>query len=161
MLISLRYHWALLVGPKNESDDSQGHRFHIRDRITKVNNQAVIKWEYDGAATKMSATTKLLIRVVIGKVKDQPRLEAILKSVPMQPNKKDWNCVEWVKEAHTKLIADGKTLGTCIKDWDQIRDQAMAYVTDKKAKGRWTAGSDFDPFKAPTLNLLNGAELAA
>lgn len=110
----------------------------------------------------MAATNKLLLRVVIGKVKDQARLEAILKTVPMRPDVPGWNCVEWVKEAFEKVVKDGKTsMGTCIGDWTTVRDAAMWYVTQKKAAGRWERNNGYATDAVPTWDMLQRKETEA
>ena len=106
----------------------------------------------------MVLTSMLLIRIVVGKVKDMSRLRAIFEGTPVRPEVEGWNCVEWVKEALLTAIKDGKALGTSAGDWKSVRDTAMWYVESKKAAGRFR--SPQDESKPPTWDMLGNAELA-
>ena len=113
-----RYHWALLVGPKEEDDASRGHRFHARDRPSANSAKS---WVFEDTESSMRATSQLLVRVVIGKVLDRQRLSVPLQDVPIVLNDPDWNCVLWVKEALASLERDGGVVGTSVLDWQSVR----------------------------------------
>ncbi|KAK8069983.1 hypothetical protein PG994_006599 [Apiospora phragmitis] len=85
-----RYHWAIIVGPKTEDSDSRGHRFHAKEKINLVGNppkpQSV--WQYEAKDTGMLSTNILLVRIVVGKVKNMTRLRSILDNTPIRPEVK-------------------------------------------------------------------------
>lgn len=158
-----RYHWALLAGPRQEGNDSHGRRFHVKEAIEMLEDgSAESIWEYSGKQTRMAPTNMLLVRIVVGKIKDHARLESIFENIPLR-NLEDptWNCVEWVKEALQTATSDRRAVGTCIKDWSLIRSKAMEYVASKKAVGRFSRPETYDPKKAPTWDMLQNMELAA
>ncbi|KAK8103192.1 hypothetical protein PG984_016338 [Apiospora sp. TS-2023a] len=101
----------------------------------------------------------LLIRIVVGKIKDMNRLRAILDRTPLRPEVKGWNCVEWVREALLAAAHDGKALGTCASDWKSVRDTAMGFVERKKASHRFDGSQSYDPTKAATWDMLAKVEL--
>ncbi|KAI1374867.1 hypothetical protein F4677DRAFT_461312 [Hypoxylon crocopeplum] len=152
-----KYHWSLLVGPKVEIEGSEGKRYHARERMAFVQGQAHSTWEFEERDTAMEATSMILVRILIGKIKDQRRLASILESVPIRGNQPGWNCVEWVKEALEALGKDGKPLGTSITDWQTIRDTAMRYVQHKEAEHRFDGLAQpghFDMARVPTFDLI-------
>lgn len=42
-------------------------------------------WEYEERESSMLPTSMLLVRVIIGKVKDRNRLESLLRTIPVLP----------------------------------------------------------------------------
>ncbi|KAH8742342.1 hypothetical protein F5883DRAFT_513450 [Diaporthe sp. PMI_573] len=76
------YHWALIVGPKTESEGSQGHRFHAKERLGFVGSPPVAQsvWQYEELDIPMVPTSMLLVRIVVGKVKSMSRLRSIFES---------------------------------------------------------------------------------
>lgn len=68
----------------------------------------------------MQATGQLLIRVLVGKIKDRGRVFTALRNVPVVQNDPNWNCVIWVKEALAALQRNGKTMGTSKLDWQEV-----------------------------------------
>lgn len=85
----------------------------------------------------MAPMSVLLVRVMIGKVKDLSRLRSIFERPPIRAEVPGWNCVGWVREAFLDARRDEKALGTCAKDWESVRDAAMWYVEHKKAAHRF------------------------
>ena len=107
----------------------------------------------------MMPTSTLLVRVMIGKVKDRNRLESMLRNIPIRPGVEGWNCVAWVKEAIETALREEKVLGTPkTLHWDSIRDTAMWYVELKKAAHRFDGQGGFDLTKAATWDMLDGLE---
>ena len=100
----------------------------------------------------------LLVRVMVGKVVDNQRLESILRTTPIRQGEVGWNCISWVQEALERLQADKQTLGTSMTEWATIRDKAMNYCQTKKDQHRFDGHGDFDLGKAPTYDLINGVE---
>jgi hypothetical protein len=158
---SCRYHWALIVGPKTEDADSKGARFHAKERIRLVGNPPMPKsvWEYEERESTMMPTSMLLVRVMIGKVKDRNRLESLLRNTPVRPGIDGWNCVAWVKEALEIALCDKKVMGNPKHlDWDAVRDTAMWYVEQKKAEHRFDGQRNFDQTKVATWDMIDGIE---
>ena len=155
-----RYHWALIVGPKNESSSSRGSVFNAKESLSIVGNPPVAQsvWNYEERATTMAPASMLLVRILIGKVASLSRLRSVFERTPLRPQLEGWNCVGWVREAFLAAIADGRALGTSASDWEAIRDVAMWYVQAKKAAHRFDGTVSFDPNKAPTWDMLKGAE---
>ncbi|KAG7114480.1 hypothetical protein HYQ46_011770 [Verticillium longisporum] len=107
----------------------------------------------------MMATSMLLVRIMIGKVKDRNILESLLKNTPIQHGVDGWNCVVWVKEALEKALSDKKVLGSPKNiNWDGIRDTAMRYVEQKKAEHRFDGQGSFDQSKVATWDMIDGVE---
>ncbi|KAK6825583.1 hypothetical protein PG987_013077 [Apiospora arundinis] len=112
------YHWALIVGPKRESNTSRGHRFHAKEKMSFVGSppKAQSVWKYEVLEVPMAPTSMQLVRILVGKVKNMSRLRAILDATPVRPEVRGWNCVEWVREALSAAIRDGQALGTSVGD---------------------------------------------
>lgn len=101
----------------------------------------------------------LLVRVVVGKIKNLDHTKEIFRNIPLRPDVPGWNCVEWVKEAFETALADGGALGTAAPNWTAVRDTAMDYVAKKKAAHRFDGQGKYDQAKAATWDLLEGKEL--
>lgn len=101
----------------------------------------------------------LLVRIVVGKIKNMNRLRSILDNTPVRTELKVWNCVEWVREALLAAIRDGQALGTCASDWKSVRDTAMGFVERKKASHQFDGSQSYDPTKATTWDMLAKVEL--
>lgn len=156
-----RYHWALIVGPKTEDEDSKGARFHAKEKIRLVGAGPMPEsvWEYEERESSMMPTSMLLVRVMIGKVKDTNRLKSLLRSIPIRSGVEGWNCVTWVKEAFETAQRDKRVLGTPNSVyWDSIRNTAMWYVEQKKADHRFDGRGAFDQTKAATWDMIDGRE---
>ena len=54
----------------------------------------------------------LLVRICIGKIEKNDKVQAILRGVPIRSNVEGWNCVYWVSEALQQPQADGNAIGT-------------------------------------------------
>ncbi|KAK4156992.1 hypothetical protein C8A00DRAFT_40578 [Chaetomidium leptoderma] len=131
-------------------EDTRGARFHAKEKLRLVGTPPVPEsvWEYEERESTMMPTSMLLVRVMIGKVKDRNRLESM-----------GGNCVAWVKEAIETALRDEKVLGTPkTLHWDSIRDTAMWYVELKKAAHRFDGQGGFDLTKAATWDMLDGLE---
>lgn len=155
------YHWALLVGPKSETTESKGYRFHAKQELASLGNPPVTQWvwRYDESEITMMPTMMQLVRVMVGKVKTLNRLRSTFGSIPVRPEIQGWNCVEWVKEALTAAIQDGRALGTSAGGWPKVRDTAMRYVESKKEAHRFDGTVEYSRDKVPTWDLLSNVEL--
>ncbi|KAM4054575.1 hypothetical protein HRG_005411 [Hirsutella rhossiliensis] len=124
------YHWAFIVGPKTESSNSRGSRFHAKEGLVFAGDPPTAQASADFERT------------------------------PLRPDQEGWNCVGWIKEALQAAIGDGRALGTCARDWESVRDTVMWYVEAKKAAHRFDGTVPYDPTKAATWDMLESAELA-
>lgn len=149
-----------MVGPKEETSESQGSRFHAKEELAVVGGTLQPFWTFEESGTIMAPTAMILVRVVVAKVVDIERLRAILRGVPVRLDQPGWNCVAWVKEALQALYRDGRTLGTAVSSWDEVRDAAMQYVDQKKREHRFDGQGTFDPYRVATLDMLEGKEVS-
>ncbi|KAJ2975151.1 hypothetical protein NUW58_g8439 [Xylaria curta] len=155
-----RYRWALIVGPKNESDEgAEGVRFCIKEMIkTTEGGDRHSTWMFEERLVKACPSHMLLTRVVIGEIEDSSHLQDILKSIPAHQDIPGWNSVEWVKQAIEMVLLDGKALGASAGHWVAIRDTVMSYINIKKATNRFNGKGDFDMSKVATYDMLEGKE---
>lgn len=154
----VRFHWALIVGPKTESHSSPGKKFHAKEKMYPTGSV----WEYSEEETKEARANMLLVRVQVGKVRDMKKLEATLRSIPIRAQQPGWNCVGWIREALEMLQKNKDVMGTAIFDWDTVRNAAMKYVQKKEAEHRYDGKAppgNFDMSKAATYDLLEKKEL--
>ena len=107
----------------------------------------------------MALPYMLLVRIVVAKIKDRRRLQSILKDTPLRPEVEGWNCVWWVQEALENACRDPSAIGSCIQDWECVRDTAMWYVTKKRAENRFDGSVPYDSNEAPTWDMLEGKEV--
>ncbi|QPH02856.1 hypothetical protein C2857_007074 [Epichloe festucae Fl1] len=155
------YHWALIVGPKTESNTSRGRRFHAKEKLHVFGNPPMPQyvWEYVEEDISMMPTSMLLVRVVFGKVKELSRLKSIFRNIPIRHEVGGWNCVAWVREAVETALQDRRVLRLSESlNWDSVRDVAMWYVEQKKAAHRFDGQGDYDQTKAATWDMLEGIE---
>ncbi|GES66234.1 hypothetical protein ASPCAL11780 [Aspergillus terreus] len=150
------YHWALIVGPKAETEGSMGYRYHAKER---PNLRQGSEWFFEERNIPLIPTSMLLVRIMVGKVADGKRLVQILRNIPIRQGQPGWNCVFWVQEALQALKDDGKALGTNVIEWQRVRDQAMAYCQKKKDQHRFDGRGNFDATKAPTYDLVEDKEI--
>ncbi|KAA8618942.1 hypothetical protein A1F94_005562 [Pyrenophora tritici-repentis] len=133
------YHWALVVGPKNQKEEKQGDqgkgtRYHAKHGITA---EGQMEWLFEEKKTSMLPTSALLVRVLIAKVENKDRLQSILRNTPFKQGVVGWNCVAWVQEALQSLEADGKALGTGVTEWTKVKTSAMEYCQRKREEHRF------------------------
>ncbi|PYH92218.1 hypothetical protein BO71DRAFT_28664 [Aspergillus ellipticus CBS 707.79] len=150
------YHWALLVGPKVETPEKKGVRYHAKEMPGLVGGS---QWELEEQECRLAATSMLLVRVMIGKIKDRGRLVEILRKTPIRQGEAGWNCVSWVKEALETSSIDGKALGTRVIEWGKVRNGVMEYCQSKKDQHRFDGQGNFDMSKAPTYDLIERKEI--
>lgn len=150
-----RYHWGLLVGPKNETQEEvPGKRFHVK-------NTPMDGWQYEEVALKNVRTTaSLLARIVVAKVEDQKRLTEILRNIPIVQNDPNWRCRSWIASSLAELAKDGKAVGTSQLEWEKVEMTARQYVAQKAAAGRYQRREQAILPK-PTWNMLENKEAVA
>lgn len=150
-----RYHWGIILGPKTETEGNTGMRFHAKESITE---EGVSAWVFEEKESSLTATSMVLVRVMIAKVRNRARLISILRNVPMRPDVPGWNCIGWVKEALELLEKDGKVLGTSVAEWRTVRNAAMDYCQLKRDEHRFDGTVQFDMRIMPTYDLLERKE---
>ncbi len=145
------------TGPKDENKVTErGTKYHVKN-IPLGATQSM--WEYEARSIALGPVDMLLVRLVVGKVKDKQRVVTALRSVSIVQGDDAWNCVTWVQRALKAIQVDVKAVGISQLDWRVVRDAAMKYAQDKKAQQRFEKGSGFDMSKVPTLDLLSGREV--
>ncbi|KAL6228699.1 hypothetical protein BDW75DRAFT_250907 [Aspergillus navahoensis] len=149
------YHWALIIGPKNEAQGKTGVRYHARE-IQKVDGGSA--WFFEERECLLTPTSMLRVRVMVSKVADGNRLAQILRKIPIRQNLQGWNCVAWVKEALESLNADGTALCTTV-DWETVRTETMEYCQKKTDQNRFDGQGSFDLTKAPTYDSVKRKEI--
>jgi len=149
-------HWALVVGPKQESrpDAKESRRFEVW-HIFAPDNTAT--WQYM-ATDVPNLTARLLTRVMIAKVEDMNRLEGVLSKVSTKPADENWNCIYWVRDALAALQTDGKCLGTAVTDWEKVYAASTSYNDRKVQEGRFKEENYI--LQVPTWSLIDGVEIA-
>lgn len=152
------YHWAFLVGPKNERDESRGTRYHAKEALEPGRGST---WSYEEIDISLDATKMILVRILIAKVEDKTRLAQILRDTPIRDPSTGWNCVEWVREALKSLAEDSRALGTQVTEWETVRNQTLAYCQRKKDTHRFDGKAKFDMSKVPTYDLITEQETVA
>ena len=85
-----RYLWALLTGPKDESNNNGGMRYHAKEHIIGPNAST---WLFEEKESTLSATSGLLVRVMIAIVKNKDRSISIVRHSPIRQGVAGWNCV--------------------------------------------------------------------
>ncbi|EPE31260.1 hypothetical protein GLAREA_12563 [Glarea lozoyensis ATCC 20868] len=85
-----QYHWALIVGPKQENETATGWRYHARERMAGKGGS---KWYFEERDIGVVATSMLLVRILVGKVEKMERIQALLRTVPIRSSEPGWNCV--------------------------------------------------------------------
>ena len=155
-MLAYRYHWAFILGPKEEKEGRQGIRYH-------VTNQADGKLVFEERNVSLKATNMLLVRVMIGKVVDSEGFRSVMHGIQVKNTNPTWNCVVWIKDALAKL-GGAKSMGTSQLNWQTVRDTAMRYVEEKKAQHRFDGKApkgQFNTSNAATFDLLIGREVVA
>jgi hypothetical protein len=154
MLWSSRYHWALVVGPKENGTST---RFHAKEQSAGRNAPV---WVFEERDIDSSATEMLLVRVMIAKVKKKDRLQSIVRKVPVRQGATERNDIVWIQEALRSLEADGKTLGRGgVTEWTKVRNTAMDYCKNKRERHSFHGEGHFDMPRVPTWDLTEGKEI--
>ena len=160
MLTLYRYHWALVMGPKNESNrrgsSRTGIRLHAKDPPSLDGRT---RWIYEETDISLLAETMILVRIMIGKVKSRKLVLSITRDLPLVQDDPEWNCVIWVKDALNALQVEKRAMGDSILDWETVRSETINYVETKKAQRRFVDGSGFDATRPATWDLLQRKEI--
>lgn len=151
-----------MTGPKVEpSSGGEGMRFHAKEVMTIAGEPPTPQWVwiYEEKPISLQPTQMLLVRVLIGKVKDRHRLHAAFRHTRVQPEIPGWNCVSWAQDGFREVLKDKKALEKVVDDWDFVRDTAMWYVEQKKAAHRFDGLGEFNQSRVATWDMLSGEEL--
>ncbi|KAK2756211.1 hypothetical protein FQN54_005619 [Arachnomyces sp. PD_36] len=152
------YHWALISGPKTETDTSQGKRYHVRQRQYTENGDLRTRWEYEELEIPTAPTRMVLVRITVAKIVKSERMQQILRGVPIVQNDANWTCRIWVRDALASLAADEGVLGTSITLWATVENTAKQYVRRKKDQHRFDGQVQWDMEKVPTWDLIENKE---
>ncbi|KAL4948775.1 hypothetical protein BDW69DRAFT_198613 [Aspergillus filifer] len=139
-----KYHWALIIGPKIETEGGTGVRYHAKE-ILSVRGGS--EWFLEERDCPLAPTNMLLVPITVGKVVDGARLVGILRNIIIRQNQPGWNC------------ADGKGLGTSVIEWDKVRNQEIGYCQHKTGQHRFDGRGNFDMTKVPTYDLMQLKEM--
>ncbi|CAK7235422.1 hypothetical protein SCUCBS95973_009264 [Sporothrix curviconia] len=104
----------------------------------------------------------LLARVLIGKIRNRARFEAVLRNVPVPPANR--SSFAWVQAALGALAADaagsmGKSSNLA---WSAVSNAATEYIDHKATEHRYDGRApvgQFDFSKPATFDLLQGKEI--
>lgn len=147
------------MGPKFENQDHvPGKRYHVKN-ISVPDPAIKDRWEYEEVDLPDVRTTgHLMIRILIGKILDEARFVAILRSVPVVQHNHNWTCLTWVMQSLSALERDNQAMGTAILDGPRIESIAKQYAANKIAANRFeTSSNSLDP--KPAYDLLNNKEM--
>ncbi|KAJ5948186.1 hypothetical protein N7466_001201 [Penicillium verhagenii] len=146
-----KYHWAFLIGPKEERNDVvPGKHCHVKN--------SPFGWVYEGVKIKnVRNTDNLLARIVIAKVEDEERLLNLFRHLPVVQGNPEWRCRTWIASALAEIAKDGECVGTAELDWEKIEAIAREYVGEKTAGGRYESAADIMQPK-PTWDMLENKE---
>lgn len=154
----IRYHWALLMGPKSDRKDDEGVRYHARERVRPEGGS---EWVFEELTISMMPTQMILVRIMLAKIEQADRLRQLLRQIPIRQGEEGWNCVLWVKEALDNLERSKDVIGTCVLDWESVREAALSYCQKKKDQHRFDGKGKFDTSQVPTYDLIQGKESIA
>ncbi|KAI1370647.1 hypothetical protein F4677DRAFT_451161 [Hypoxylon crocopeplum] len=149
----LKYHLALIIGPKVEDRNAvPGMRYHAKNDLKG-------RWYYaEDRLPDVQSSVRLLARILIAKVINEKRLVEILRSVSIVQDEPDYNCREWIMEAVSRIAGDGQAVGTAQLEWAKIEERARGYVASKTAVGRYEVGHDMTESK-PVWDMLQEKEI--
>jgi hypothetical protein len=157
-----RYHWALLVGPKNESKDPQleeGTKFHAKE-FPKSPGPG-FEFRFEERAVSLMPIDMILVRIMLAKVEDTGKLAQLLRQVPIgQREEGGWNCVAWVKEALLRIERSEGIAGTSELGWEAVREAALSYCRLKRDERRFDGTGKYDPTQVPTFDMILMEETA-
>ncbi|OAX83017.1 hypothetical protein ACJ72_02618 [Emergomyces africanus] len=151
------YHWAIIVGPKEEVEGGKGHRHHVKQQLDPA-SPSQFKWVYQALEIPLIQTSMLLGRIMIAKVTDSVQLRNTLAAVPIVQNNPAWTCRIWVRDAIVALEADGRSLGTRVTNWSIIEQSAKDYIGQKRQQRRYDGSGSFPPRTVPTFDLIERKE---
>lgn len=153
------YHWALLVTPKSENENTNpaGKRFHVTN-TEPVPGHNTPPWQYKIIPLRSVQTSSLLVRITVAKVENLAQLERTLSQVPVAQYQ-GFTCRTWVADAIAALD-QSSSLGTKrTSDWNFIQDFATRYVREKMDIGRWRVQGKWNSRLPATFSLIEDKEI--
>ncbi|OJJ80694.1 uncharacterized protein ASPGLDRAFT_60758 [Aspergillus glaucus CBS 516.65] len=83
--------------PKTTSQPEPGTCYNAKETLSPT---GVPQWHFQETASPPdpSHAAILLVRVMVAKVNNTPRLQELLRKVPIRQGVQGWNCVGWVGE---------------------------------------------------------------
>ena len=119
------------------------------------------RWRHEKfTLNSVSGEPLLLVLVTIAKLLVSfEELTEILGTVPIyQPEDgekyESFSCAEWAKAAVQRLYEE-KAIDGSIKDWAQLDHEALKFVQEQKAEGRWDDHGWTGYKEIPCLDLLH------
>ncbi len=123
----------------------------------------ISSWRFEERQLSSGPAAMVLVRVLVGKIKDASAASDVLRHVPVRFRDIDgWNCVAWVKEALELLCESDGAMASCVRDWEAVKLDALAFVRAKKAAHRFDGKAEegiFEMEKVPTYDALRRKEL--
>jgi hypothetical protein len=116
-------------------------------------------WMYEEVKVSLHQTNSMLVRIMIGKIRDLPRFETALRNIPVRQAHRDWNCVYWIKEALETACVDRRSVGSCVVDWRTVRAGAMDFVQRKRDMHCFDGKKDLGMSTPPTYDLVGEKEI--
>lgn len=147
----IRYHWALLTGPKSDRPGDPGKRYHAKQYSTL--------WAFCEEDIRLAPTNMILVRVLVAKVSNRRKLEAVLPNIPMRPEVPGWTCKTWVQEAF-EALKDAQAID-CPFGWATVCQTALWYVHHKAERHRFDGLAQtlyYDEAKVATWDMLEEGE---
>jgi hypothetical protein len=157
---SLRFHWAIFVGPKLEKTEEVPGRRYAVVPLDKSDPAKPGGWRYEESdLANIKNGPDLLARILIGKIEDERRLHQIVRETPVVKDGDAWGCRTWLAEVLARLARDDNdAVGTSVLDWQRIEALTQKYVAGKTENGRY-AKPELKVHPAPTWSMLLGREL--
>jgi len=155
------YHWSIIVGPQTAWRKDPGTRYHVAhvDHGDRRHDQ---HWFYEEQDMASSATAqRVLVRVAVAKVIDEPRLQSLLRELPVAEDDSAFSCLTWVKNAYLKLMADSKCLKSYLDeaDWPAVERCAREYCKRKREQRRiQDQAATWDAETVSTFNFWENRE---
>jgi len=160
------YHWTLTVGPQTPVRTEAGTRYHVAHLDHDYSSH--FYEEQDISASPVAQTG--LIRVAVCKVRDEERLQFILRNIRVPEDDTAFNCLTWVREAFCQIHDDGKSVKTYLNsdDWINVETCARKFCKRKRDAGRFQEDAninggavDWDVRKISTFNFWENRQTTA
>jgi hypothetical protein len=150
----LRFQWALVQGPKPEQRNSWGYQFYTFPARIDGRGEMI----YNEISQGFGKEPAPLVRMVIGKIHDVPRLFCVMRSVRIA-RERTWDGAAWVRDALNALQEDGRAMGTSVLEWDTVKHEVLNYLRYKDGQHRFDGRGNFDTSRPATYDLLRRVEV--